>query len=178
MKNNFMLTDDLLWDYADGFLEEAEKLQVDAYLRQHPEHQARLQGILAEKRTFSNLPLEKPGSDFANKVMTAWAAEQSPAKAGTIAKPKGRDWILWSIALAFGIMLALPFLMPASEAPTALPLQIPADYLQQVQWPTFDWAGLFNSSLMSYMLLLTLAFMSLKLLDKYLQVRNMRLSGH
>lgn len=173
-----MLTDELLWDYSDGFLEEAEKLQVEAYLRQHPEQQARLQGILAEKRAFSSLPLEKPGSDFASKVMTAWVAEQAPAKAGTIAKPKGRDWILWSIALAFGIMLALPFLMPASEAPTTLPLQIPADYMQQVQWPTFDWAGLLNSSLMSYLLLLTLAFMSLKLLDKYLQVRNMRLSGH
>lgn len=178
MENNFMLTDELLWDYSDGFLEEAEKLQVEAYLRQHPEQQARLQGILAEKRAFSNLPLEKPGSDFASKVMTAWVAEQAPAKAGTIAKPKGRDWILWSIALAFGIMLALPFLMPASEVPTTLPLQIPADYMQQVQWPTFDWAGLLNSSLMSYLLLLTLAFMSLKLLDKYLQVRNMRLSGH
>lgn len=173
-----MLTDELLWDYADGFLEETERLQVDAYLRQHPEQQARLQGILAEKRTFSKLPLEKPASDFANKVMMAWAAEQAPAQAGTIVKRQGRDWILWGIALAFGIMLALPFLMPASEAPTSLPLQIPDDYLQQVQLPTFDWAGLFNSSLMSYTLLLTLAFMSLKLLDKYLQVRNMRLSGH
>lgn len=172
-----MLTDDILWDYADGFLKGEEKLRVDAYLQQHPEQQARLETIRAEKRAFLDLTLEKPKAGFAQQVMAAWAAEQAPAKIQVPAKAVGRDWVLWSIAATFGLMLAVPFLLAPSAAPSGLTFQIPAQYLPQVQVPTFDWAGFFNSALLRNFLLLSMAFMGLKLLDKYLQVRRMRLSG-
>ncbi|MDO8365473.1 MAG: hypothetical protein Q7T20_01665 [Saprospiraceae bacterium] len=177
MENNFMLTDDLLWDYADGFLEGEEKLRVDHYLRQHPEQQLRLDAILSEKRAFSAMPLEKPNTDFARQVMAAWSAEQAPAKAAAIAKSKGRDWILWGITLTFGLLIAAPFLLFPAATPAGVTIQIPEEYIPQFQVPTFDWAGFFSSALLRNTVLLTMAFMGLKLLDKYLQVRNIRLSG-
>jgi len=177
MDNNFMLTDDILWDYADGFLEGEEKLRVDAYLQQNPAQQARLETIRAEKRSFSDLTLEKPKAGFAQQVLKVWAMEQAPAKIQEPSKTVGRDWFLWSIAAAFGLMIALPFLLAPSAAPSGLTFQIPEQYLPQVKVPTFDWTGFFNSALLRNFLLFSMAFMGLKLLDKYLQVRRMRLSG-
>ncbi|MBK6994763.1 MAG: hypothetical protein IPH31_07480 [Lewinellaceae bacterium] len=178
MENNFLLTDDILWDYADGFLARDEKLRVDTYLRQHPEQQARLDAIMSEKRAFTAMPLEKPNTGFAQNVMAAWAAEQTPSKAAAPVKTKGHDWILWAISVAFGLMIVVPFMLAPSAAPSELSLQIPEEYIPQFQVPTFDWASFFSSALLRNTVLLTMAFMGLKLLDKYLQVRNMRLSGH
>lgn len=164
-----MLTDELLWDYADGFLEGPDKLHVEAYLRQHPEQKARLDAIMAEKRAFSEISLEKPDAGFAQKVVAAWAKEHAPAPA----KNKGRDWILWSIGLAFALLVALPFLMTPTGS--GFSMQIPKEYIPEWQAPSFDWAGLLGSAVLRNTLLLTLAFMSLKLLDKYLQVRKAHL---
>jgi anti-sigma factor RsiW len=176
MENNFMLTDDLLWDYADGFLAGEEKIKVDAYLRQHPEQQARLDQILSEKRAFTGTSLEKPDSGFARQVMAAWATEQTPMKATAKAAAKGTDWVLWGIAAAFGLMIAVPFLLAPEAVPSGLNIQIPEQYIPQL--PSFDWAGILNSAVLRNGLLLLLGFMGLKLLDKYLQVRNLHLSGH
>lgn len=172
-----MLTDDLLWDYADGFLQADEKQQIDAYLRQHPAQQARLDAILAEKRAFAAVPLEKPNSDFAKQVMAAWAAEQNPVKADVPAKAKGQDWVLWGIAALMVALLFLPILMAPNGAAMDISFQIPEEYVPQFQVPAFDWQGLFGSTWLRTFVLITMAFMSLKLLDKYLQVRNLSLQG-
>ncbi len=166
-----MLTDDLLWDYTDGFLDSAEKIQVEAYLGQHPEQMVRLESIMTQKRAFKGLNLEVPAEGFAKQVMAAWAME----KAAAPVKANGRDWVLWGIFVSFGLMLIIPFLLvPASSEAT---LQIPQEYLPQIQLPMVDWAGLFSSALLRNALLLTLAFMLLKLFDRYLQVRKMHLVG-
>lgn len=173
-----MLTDEQLWDYADGFLEADEKQQIDAHLRQHPAQQARLDAILAEKRAFATVPLEKPNSDFAKQVMAAWVAEQNPVKASVPAKAKGQDWVLWGIAAVMLAMLFVPLWLAPSAAPTELSFQIPEEYVPQLQVPAFDWQGLFGSTWLRTLLLITMAFMSLKILDKYLQVRTLSLQGH
>ena len=165
-----MLTDELLWDYADGFLEGEEKLRVDAYLRQHPAQQTRLEAILAEKRAFSALPLETPKAGFAQQVMAVWAAERALAPTVLPAKAKGRDWVLWGIAAAFGLMLAVPILLLPSAAPYMPQWEIPAEYVPQL--PMLDWAGLFSSALLRIAALLALAYGGLRILDKYLQVRT------
>lgn len=171
MEKNTMITDDLLWDYADGFLDREETLRVDAYLRQHPEHQARLDAILAEKRAFAALSNEKPDAGFAQQVMATWAAEQKPLRA------KGRDWVLWGIGAALALMLLLPLWMAQNTAPMGTPLPIPDEILPQVSAPSVDWAGLLNSALLRNALLFSMALMSLKLLDKYLQVQRLRIAG-
>lgn len=49
MNNNFLLTDEHLWDYADGFLSAEENLRVEAYLHQHPEWQEHLDALYGRK---------------------------------------------------------------------------------------------------------------------------------
>jgi anti-sigma factor RsiW len=178
MEKNFKLTNEILWDYADGFLNEEDKLRVDAYLRQNPAKQTQLDGILSEKCSFSTLPLEKPNAGFTQQVMSAWTAEQTDKKAPVNVKAIERDWVLWGIAAAFGLIIVLPFLLSPSAAPSTITLHIQEQYMPQVQVPTFDWAGFMNGASLRNFLLLTLTFMGLKLLDKYLQVRNLHLSGH
>ena len=168
MENNFLLTDDRLWDYADGFLEGAEKLQVEAYLQQHPDQWKRLEAIQGEKRALAALPLEKPQAGFADRVMAAWVAEQSYTRALAAAKPYDR--ILLSIAGAFGVFLILAFILAISMAPEVVPLNIPTQYIPSM--PVVNWALLFDNVIFRNAMILILALLTLQILDKYLQQRN------
>ena len=172
MENNFLLTDELLWDYADGFLEEATVLQVDAYLKQHPEQRKRLSSIEAEKRAFAALPLEKPRAGFADGVMAAWVSEQAAARA--VAPVKPRDWVISTITGLMGVLMLLFFVIVVAMAPGMEPMTIPDQYIPKV--PLIDWTLLFESPVLRYGMMLTLVLLVLKTLDKYLQQRN-RLHG-
>ena len=124
MENNFLLTEDMLWDYADGFLPQEEKMQVDAYLRRHPEHQSMLDTILAEKKAFAALPMDRPKPGFADRVMAAWVAEQSANP--SLSSEKGKDWIIWLIAAVFGLFLITPVVVMVAGAMQLSPEQLPA----------------------------------------------------
>lgn len=169
MENNFLLTDEMLWDYADGFLSAAEKEQVDDYLRGNPEAQARLNMILSEKRELFSLPLETPNPGFADRVMAAWTAEQVHARA--TAQGKGKDWIIWLIAAVFGVFLIMPVVVMVVAALQLSPEQIPTFTMPEM--PAIDWGLLANNSFLQYGLLLTAVFMVLHFFDKYLQHRRM-----
>lgn len=169
MNNHFILTDDHLWDYTDGFLSDEEKRQVEAYLQQHPEHRARLLAIEAEKRALSAIPLSKPQAGFADRVMAAWVAEQAHARAVVPAKP--RDWIMLSITGAFGVFLLLAFAMAVSTAPETVPtLTVPEQYVPKM--PLIDWTGVMSSNIFRYSIMLMLTLLGLQVLDKYLQQRS------
>lgn len=176
MENIRFITEAILWEYADGLLAPEDQLRVEAHLLQHPELQPQLDAILAEKRAFSSLTLENPDAGFSKQLMHAWAAEQTASRVNATQKKTNPDWMPWAIAAGFALVIVVPFVcLPASSA-TNLNLQIPEQYLPQFQTPAFDWSGFLNSTAMHTVLLLTLAFTSLKLLDKYLQVKNLRLS--
>ncbi|HAD13360.1 MAG TPA: hypothetical protein DCF33_13095 [Saprospirales bacterium] len=168
MNHHFILTDEILWDYADGFLSPEEKKQVEARLKEHPDSQARLDHILMEKRSFATFPLEKPESGFTQQVMHAWTMEQKPVK--NASKVKHKDWIFWGAAGILLMLLFTPFLL-APDAPATEPVRIPEKFVPQITVPSYDWTGLLNSNLTQFLLLITLALLGLKLLDKYLQVR-------
>lgn len=168
MENKFLLTDDMLWDYADGFLEEGEIRQVEAYLQQHPEQRQRLESIQAEKRAFAALPLDKPNKSFADGVMAAWVAEQASSKKLAPAKP--RDWILLSLGGFMGLLLlGALFLVPAL-APSLEPVTMPEQYMPQM--PAIDWTTILESAVLRYGLILMLVVLALQILDKYLQQRS------
>lgn len=166
MENNFLLTDDLLWDYADGFLDPETTAQVESYLRQHPEWQSRLDTIQTEKKAFMTLNLEQPKPGFADSVMAAWAIEQVQSKASE----SGKDWIIRLIVAVFSLFVLIPLVVMVLAAvqvtPSALvPFEIPA-------MPNVDWAGLFNNSAIHYTLYLGLTFLLLRLLEKVLQQKG------
>lgn len=158
-----MLTDDLLWDYADDFLTAEEKIRVDAYLRQHPEWQERLDAILAEKRAFHATPLEKPKPGFSDRVMAAWAAE---THANYVATAKGKDWIIYLISSVLGLFICAAFVVAGMQAaPTNLPVEMP-------QVPSYDWSQIFGNQILQYGLFFLFALVTLKFVEKYLEQRR------
>ncbi len=165
MENNFFLTEDILWDYADDFLSTEEKVSVDAYLKQHPEWRERLEAIMAEKRAFSALPPEKPKPGFSDRVMAAWASEQAHIR--VVSPAKGKDWILYIISAVFGLFILSAMVMTGVQgAPAELPVELP-------QAPAVDWSKILSNPVLHYSLYLVLTLLALKVFDQYLHQRKM-----
>jgi anti-sigma factor RsiW len=173
MEHNPLLNDDLLWDYADGFLSPEEKAQADDYLQRHPEVRQRLNVIEAEKKALFSLPLEKPNPGFADRVMAAWAVEQVHVRAS---KSGGRDWIVMAVAAVFGVFILVPFVLLVGGL---LQNGAPEPSFQMPQIPAVDLAPLLSAPFVRYGLYLTLAFLTLRLIDRYLHknliVNNLKL---
>lgn len=162
MEKNLLLTDDLLWDYADGLLEAADHQRVARFLHQSPEAECRLAAILAEKKSFATLPLEVPGHDFTGRVLAAWTLEQMQP-AATV--KKGRDWMVLLITGVFGVMLLLPLFALVITALRSRAVLLPTEYAL----PTVDWTIVLGNPILHYAIGLAFIFITLRLLDKYLQ---------
>lgn len=161
--NSFLLDDALLWDYADGLLDPNAKQQVDAYLKQHPEWKARLEAVLAEKKAlFGAHALEKPFPGFADHVMAAWTTGQVEAFAGST-KAKGRDWIVYALAIGFGFFILVPIVAMCASLLQGGLVDLPIDLPEM---PTFDWAALFRLPMLQYAAYLSLTFLALRLAER------------
>lgn len=167
MEHNFLMTDDLLWDYADDLLDAPEAARVAEYLRQQPEWNIRFQAILLEKKELAALPLEAPRAGFAEQVMAAWAAEQAPAQV----KAKGTDWTIRFITLIFLLIVSVPVVVMYFSAAELAPNTLPT--LQVPELPAIDWAVWANSPVLLYGLLLMTGIWGLRLFDKILQHRSL-----
>jgi len=167
MENHFLLTDDMLWDYADGFLSDKEKKQVEAYLAQHPEWSIRLETILAEKQELAALPLTAPMHGFSDRVMAAWAAERVQSKA----EAKGDDWIVRLIAVVFGLFILVPTVVMVVAALQLSPAEATAIDVPQVSLPAIPVEDWVVSAVVQYGLLLAFVVIGLRFLDKVLQHR-------
>jgi hypothetical protein len=174
MENNNWLNEDLLWDYADDLLAPDDKVKVDAYLRQHPEWQERLNAIMAEKRALFALPLELPRPNFADSVMAAWTAEQVRVHAADPAKR--RDWIIYAIAGVFALFILAPIVTIVVAA-----MQVSPDALLPANTPipdvtSIDWSMLLGNSMLHYATYLGLTFVLLRFVEKFVQHRNWKLA--
>lgn len=164
MENTFFLTDDLLWDYADGFLTAVKKHQVDAYLSLHPEWQARLQLILEEKRELAALPMESPSPGFSDRVLAAWAAE----RVKSTAEAKGNDWVIRLIAVVFVLFVLTPVVVMVVAALQIPAAEAPAFELPQVSLPLEQWDSWLTSPVLLMGGMLAFVFFGLRFLDKFL----------
>lgn len=166
MEQSFVLTEDMLWDYADGFLSPAEKAQVEDCLRRTPEHRERLDAIMAEKRNFSALSLEHPDAGFADRVLAAWTAEQ--AGKADLSADKSRDWIAYGIGGLLTGFLFLLIVLIFNSAPDAAPMGIePTDYI-----PEIPWAQIFSGPIARFGMPFALLFVGFRFLDQYLQQKK------
>ena len=157
-----LLTNDMLWDYADGLLEVSDFQRVTDALRQHPKAARQLEAILAEKKAFATLPLENPKAGFADRVLAAWTLEQVQLRP---AAKKGRDWMILLITGGFGLLLLFPLVALIVTALRGGAAALPAEY----KLPAVDWAGVLANSTLHYVIGLAFIFISLRLLDRYLQ---------
>ena len=170
MENNFLLTEDMLWDYVDDLLNEEDRRMVESYLSQHADQRARVDHIRQEKMALSALPFEKPDRLFADRVLAAWAGEQVQTFAAT-APPARRDWVVHAIAASLGVFLLAPLMVlvvVAFQAAPAVPVQLPT-----VKYPSVDeFSALMSNQALQFGLIAVPVILSLFLLDKYLHQRR------
>lgn len=171
MNNNIIVTEDILWEYADGLLAPDAKALVDKYLAQQPSLREQLEAILQEKRAFASLPLERPAADFADTVMAAWAAQQRQKPA---AVPQ-RDWGLWAIVAGMGSLLAVPLLWAMMTGDFAggggSSLRLP-EFEMPLALQNFDLLAALRSPVSQFGFYLALALMSVQMLEKILRYRH------
>jgi anti-sigma factor RsiW len=171
MDNHFFLTDDILWDYADDLLAAQEKQQVEAYLKQHPEWQAKLTAIRAEQRALATLPLQKPGAGFSDRVMATWTAEHMKSFAAA-APPKKRDWIILTLAGSMGMLILAPIVVMVIAAIGATPAEISVPTIQTPSIDTDIWAQALAGPVFQTALIGIFAILMLRIIDKYLRQKT------
>lgn len=169
------VNEELLWDYADGLLADDQRVQVEAWLLQHPEGQQLVEQIRAEKRALFEVPLEKPNGGFADRVMAAWAMEQVHAQ-GAKAVTRHKDWVIYGIAGVFGLFILTPIvalivtlIQTQFEAPA-----LPVDYTM----PTVNWELVFGNSAFHYAAYLMLTFLLLRFAEKFIQLKMSSRPAH
>ncbi len=109
------ITDEQLWDLADGFLSNAQKIEIEQKINQNSDILARFENIQAQKRLFSMTEMEKPTSDFAAKLLQKWQTEQASVALET-AIPTANHTILKIVFGAFSLLsIALLYLVFSNQ---------------------------------------------------------------
>lgn len=164
--NNTPLNEDLLWDYADDLLDAQTRQAVEAQLSQSPEWQREMVAIQAAKAQLKAMTLDKPRRDFTDRVMAAWATEQTLAY-----KPdRGKDWIVYMISALFGVFIFIPFIMligrlATFQSSTPMPVKMPdfnfGQFLEGLNFSGAIFAGF-----------VVLCVFSLLILERFLRYRK------
>lgn len=152
----FILSDDLLWDYVDGLLTDAERKRLEAYLTEHPEWMARLQAVETDRSLLQSVPLEAPPQGFASGVMGAWNSLLTP----TVESP---DWIIRGIGAVFGLFILLPLVILIFNG-----LHIKNSVFSVPGMPSVDWLALFSHPVLQYGLYFGFTLLALRLLSAVL----------
>ena len=172
MENQFIMNEDVLWDYADELLDKADRDRVDIYLRQHPEWQTRLSEVREMRAMLGNLPLESPDSGFSAQVMQAWNTLQTEA-----APTQRNNRVKWVFLGVAGVLLVLVLIPIVALFRMAGSIETPNLKLPEIQPERFipDAAPLIsNMAAFQVGFYLVLALATLRLLETYL-TRNKRL---
>lgn len=156
------ITNDILWDFADGLLPNTQQKEIAQALLDNPTLQEQLDVIIQQKVLFSTTELEQPKLDFATTLLEKWAAEQ-PLQTATIAAPTTQVPLLKGLFASF-ILLSITLLYLTFSSNTVsepLPIVVPNI---EIPW-----------SKMSFILVSILAMLSIRLLEKmYLPVYGIK----
>jgi hypothetical protein len=169
------LTEELLWDYADDLLSDAEKDRVAAQLHLQPAQQLRLDAILGEKKAMFDMPLARPANDFSKQVMKAWAAEQQAATAMATSAigQNSKDWVLRGLTMALAFFFVAPLVMVFAKGGVQ-PLN--TGFLPKIEppmwWQQLDLVSALHHPALLYSGLLMLVYLLLRMFDHYLQVQG------
>ncbi|MBU6343484.1 MAG: hypothetical protein KGS48_18445 [Bacteroidetes bacterium] len=156
-----VITDALLWDYVDGFLDEADDAHVKIVLEQSPELRQKLALIVAEKSAWACSPLESTPPAFADSVMAAWAGAQWNARATQTAQ----DPVMRLIPIALGALLLLCLILIPFGAFNADPLL----YIPNPEWALIWVQKLAQSPVLYFAVLLLVVFLTLRIFDQMLR---------
>ncbi len=167
--NDNWLTDDLLWDYADGFLTTDERQGVDAHLQQYPSDRARLNVILEEKQALAVMPMEQAKRGFADRTMALWVAEQVKSGQVSVTPRSKNDRIVYIIMAVLCVLLLLPFLTFFGASPEAT---VTEPKVTVPQWQQPDWTSPELVSVLRYALVLIAGIVVTLLVEWWLRLRH------
>ncbi|UKJ08109.1 anti-sigma factor family protein [Solitalea lacus] len=95
------ITEEQLWDLADGLIQEPQAGELMRYIEEHPVLKKKLDEIKALNASLASIPLEAPSANFTAKVMAQWRTETSPSALKTLVNRK----IIYGIAAVFGVLI-------------------------------------------------------------------------
>ncbi len=156
------ITNDILWDFADGLLPNAQQKEIAQALLDNPTLQQQLDVIIKQKALFSTTELEQPKLDFATTLLEKWVLEQPLQTAPTVAHSTQIS-LLKGLFVSFILLsiILLYFAFSSNTVSEPLPIVIPNI---EIPW-----------SKMSFILVSILAMLSIRLLEKmYLPIYGIK----
>jgi hypothetical protein len=104
LKNGIQIDEELLFDYADGLLFDADAAELAQLIRSNATLRSQYESVMAQRQALrAVLRLEAPDKGFSAQVLAKWQAEQVQA---TRPKPV-RDWRLVVVPVGLSALLML-----------------------------------------------------------------------
>lgn len=156
------ITNDILWDFADGLLPTTQQKEVELLLANNPALQQQLNVILQKKALLSYNELEQPSVDFASNLLGKWALIQQTQHLETIPVSSNIRFLKILFISFIAMSISLSYIVFSTNN-ISEPLQIGIPTIE-IPW-----------SKISFMLVSILAMLSVLLLEKMMLIRYVRL---
>src|SRR2546428_14157905 len=101
------VTEEQLWDYADGLLSAHEAKEVEALIASDQSLQRKLEEIRAISKSLAAMDLQSPSADFTSKVISAWKTELASPRPSTLKTFVNKKIIYGIVGLFVERILAL-----------------------------------------------------------------------
>lgn len=157
-----------LWEYIDGFSNDAEKSVIEKLIAENAEWKAKYHELLEVHQSLNLVELEEPSLRFTKNVMEEIAKYQIAPATRTYINSK----IIWGIGIFF-ITMIVGFLVygfaqvdwtVAGDSKSTLGIDL----------TRVDYSQMFNSTLMNGVMMLNV-ILGLFLFDRYLSNKNKKL---
>ncbi|SMO51790.1 anti-sigma factor family protein [Solitalea koreensis] len=167
------ITEEQLWDYADGLLSADEAKEIHSLIAADPSLQKKLEEIKAISKSLAEMTLETPSVDFTSKVISAWKTELAspkPAALKTIVNKK----IIYGVAGLFvvSILALLAYTVAATVNVPASGIYDLSKYSSSL--PKVNADVIFSNKLFYQLFFLLDVVLLLIFVDKYLRVKKLK----
>ena len=166
--NGFFLTEEMLWDYADGLLTPEERVKVEAYLQQYPAQQQLLRQVEASREALMSVAMDSPRAGFAHNVMAAWVSEQVQERQ----VPADKKLLLFPVLLGGSLVAALAgavWVVIAQGIPTSVERTKPLLPYEMPELPIGTLQAILQSSMIQWGVFAVFTGAVLMLMDYFLR---------
>lgn len=157
-----------LWEYIDGFSNDAEQSAIEKLIAENAEWKAKYHELLEVHQSLNMVELEAPSMRFTKNVMEEIAKYQIAPATKTYINSK----IIWSIGIFFITMIVgfLVYGFAQIDWTVAGETQNPLG----IDLTKVDYSRMFNNTLMNGIMMLNV-ILGLFLFDRYLSNKNKKL---
>lgn len=157
-----------LWEYIDGFSNEAEKSAIEKLLAENAEWRAKYHELLEVHQSLNLVELEEPSLRFTKNVMEEIAKYQIAPAAKSYINSK----IIWGIGVFFITMIVGFFIYGFAQIDWTVAGE--SNKPLGFDLTKVDYSEMFNNNLMNGIMMLNIV-LGLFLFDRYLSNKNKKL---